>query len=107
YGEEAEKPEPPEITIPPEWVPGVYANAAQATFTEHEFTIDFIRMDPYYNSGVVVARISCSPQAVNDFALHLTQLLRIWADQVMSNLGGDGNGQTAYGPEGSGPEPPA
>src|SRR5712691_6233354 len=95
YEEEAAEPEEPEppaqITIPPEWVPGVYANAAQVAYTAYEFTFDFIRLDPYENTGVVVARISFPPQAANDFMLHLAQVLRVWANEVMSDLGGNGN----------------
>jgi hypothetical protein len=94
-----EQPEAPDITIPPEWVPGVYANAAQATYNAYEVTIDFVRMDPYYNSGVVVARVSFPHTAANDFVLHLAQVLQAWAGEVMSDQGGNGNGQTFYGPD--------
>jgi hypothetical protein len=46
-----------EVRIPDEWEPGVYANASAVTFTTHEFTLDFIRVNPYHYSGLLVARI--------------------------------------------------
>lgn len=105
--EPLEEPEPPDITIPPEWVPGAYANYAMVAYTSHEFTLDFVRMDPYHNEGVVVARISCPSQTANDLMLMLADQLRLWAAGVMSDLGGgDGNGQTHYRPGDPGPEDP-
>jgi hypothetical protein len=96
----------PEITIPPEWVPGVYANLTFVAFSPTEFTIDFVRMDPYNPSGVVVARISLPAETANNLALHLGTALHSWAEDAVANLGGDGNGQTFYRPEDPGPEPP-
>jgi len=105
--EAEEEPQVPEITIPPEWVPGAYSNASVVTWNAFEFTIDVVRMDPYHATGVVVARISCSSQAANDLALELGRELRAWAEWVMSQEGGDGNGQTHYRPTDPGSDPSA
>ena len=61
------------------------------TFTPDEFTIDFIRLNPYRSGGVVVARIACSPNAARDLTLNLVSQLRSWADTVISEEGGDGD----------------
>jgi hypothetical protein len=91
--------EPPEdddefagIRVPKEWEAGGYANASAVTFTPDEFTIDFIRLNPYRSGGVVVARIACSSNAARDLTLNLVSQLRSWADTVISEEGGDGNG---------------
>jgi hypothetical protein len=81
-----------EINTPPEWEAGVYANASDVTFTTREFTLDFIRINPYRNSGVLVARISCSSDAATELLLNLESQLRLWAERVLSDREGDGNG---------------
>ena len=56
-------PEPPQIIIQPEQMAGVWANYARVSHSEHEFTLDFVRID-YANrppNGIVVARVSVSP----------------------------------------------
>jgi hypothetical protein len=89
--------EPPEdqdleVTIPPEWEPGVYANASDVTFTTREFTIDFIRIRPNERSGVLVARISCSADAAMELFVNLESQLGMWAERILSDQGGDGDG---------------
>jgi hypothetical protein len=58
------------IRIEPQMQAGVWANFARVNHSEHEFTIDFIRLD--YASqpmtGIVVARVAVSP-------LFVTQLI--------------------------------
>lgn len=49
------------IVIPPEEFGGRWANAAQLQRTPHEFTLDFIRVGPQGQFGVVQARINFSP----------------------------------------------
>ena len=71
---------------------GVYANASFVTFTTDEFTIDFIRINPYRSSAVLVARISCSANAAADLTVNLEAQLRLWAETVISDEGGDGSG---------------
>jgi hypothetical protein len=56
------EPEPePEILMPPEMFGGHWANVAKVARTPHELTIDFIRMGPAFEQGIVVARVSFSP----------------------------------------------
>jgi len=59
-----------QIFLPPEQMAGVWANFANVSHSEHEFTLDFVRLqhggDPLV--GVVVSRISVSP-------LFITQLI--------------------------------
>ena len=42
---------------------GVWANFARVSHSEHEFTLDFVRMDSTTDppGGIVVARVSVSP----------------------------------------------
>ena len=58
-----------EITIEPAQRAGVWANWAQVSHSEHEFTLDFVRLDPLMaGKGIVVARVAVSP-------LFITQLI--------------------------------
>jgi hypothetical protein len=52
------------ITVPVEMQAGVWANWARVNEGDHEFTIDFARVDQSVepNVGVVVARVGVSPQ---------------------------------------------
>lgn len=60
-----------EVTIEPHHMAGVWANFARVNHSEHEFTIDFVRIDyasaPRFQ-GIVVARVAVSP-------LFITQLI--------------------------------
>ena len=59
-----------EVLIEPHHAAGVWANFARVNHSEHEFTIDFVRID-YASSplrGIVVARVAVSP-------LFITQLI--------------------------------
>jgi hypothetical protein len=59
-----------QIHIDPQTQAGVWANFARVNHSEHEFTIDFVRLD-YANqpmTGIVVARVAVSP-------LFVTQLI--------------------------------
>ena len=60
-----------EITIEPEHQAGVWANFARVILSEHEFTIDLVRIDhatgPQYQ-GTVVARVAMSPLLVTQLA---------------------------------------
>lgn len=66
----------PEIFMDPSQLAGVWANFAQVSHSEHEFTLDFVRID--YTAqppgrGIVVARVSVSP-------LFVTQLIDALTD---------------------------
>jgi hypothetical protein len=52
------------INVPPEHQAGVWANWAALSESDHEFTLDFVRLDHSIdpNIGVVVARIGMSPK---------------------------------------------
>ncbi|HEX7083242.1 MAG TPA: DUF3467 domain-containing protein [Gaiellaceae bacterium] len=54
------------IQLDPEQMAGVYANFANVTFSDYEFTITFARVDHEVESGdvpgVVVARVNMSQQ---------------------------------------------
>ena len=59
-----------EIRIEPHNQAGVWANFARVNHSEHEFTIDFVRIDfgARPMTGIVVARVAVSP-------LFITQLI--------------------------------
>jgi hypothetical protein len=59
-----------EISIEPRNQAGVWANFARVNHSEHEFTIDFVRLDFASRpvTGIVVARVAVSP-------LFITQLI--------------------------------
>ena len=61
--EDAEQPEQqgPNIVMPPEEFAGKWANAASIARTPHEFTLDFLRIGPQGQQGIVVSRVSFSP----------------------------------------------
>jgi hypothetical protein len=93
-----------EIILPPEQMAGVWANFASVSHSEHEFTIDFVRMDgtaPPPGRGIVVGRVSMSP-------LFITQLIdalqKNWSGYAQKAMPRDllGGGTT----EGSGRESP-
>ncbi len=51
----------PNIIMPPEEFAGKWANAASIARTPHEFTLDFLRIGPQGQQGIVVSRVSFSP----------------------------------------------
>ena len=68
--DETPEQQPAQILLTPEQMGGVWANYARVSHSEHEFTLDFVRLD--YGAqpvrGVVVARVAVSP-------LFITQLI--------------------------------
>jgi len=63
-----QQPQQTNIILQPEKMAGVWANFARVSHSEHEFTLDFVRMEPDGSQGIVVARVSVSP-------LFVTQLI--------------------------------
>jgi len=61
------------INLPQEMFGGVWANFAAVSHSEHEFTIDFIRVDQAGENGVVTARVNVSPL----FVTQLQEALRL------------------------------
>ncbi|HEX6699866.1 MAG TPA: hypothetical protein VF101_03970 [Gaiellaceae bacterium] len=73
----------PEIFVPDHQLPGVWANWARLNYSKHEFTIDFVRIDPFANVGVVVARVSGSEL----FLTHvLDAMTTLWQDLMRRSL---------------------
>lgn len=64
----------PNIMMPPEEFAGKWANAASLARTPHEFTLDFMRIGPQGQQGMVVSRVSFSP-------LLASQLLDLLGEQ--------------------------
>lgn len=64
-----------EIMIDPSQMAGVWANFARVSHSDHEFTLDFVRLDysAQPHQGLVVARVSVSP-------LFITQLIEALGD---------------------------
>ncbi len=60
--------QPIEIVLQPDKMAGVWANFASVSHSEHEFTLDFVRLEADRSKGIVVARVSVSP-------LFITQLI--------------------------------
>ena len=58
------------IHLDPENLAGVYANFANVSFSDYEFTITFARVEHEVEegdlNGVVVARVNASPRLVQD-----------------------------------------
>jgi hypothetical protein len=78
---------PLEIVLQPEDMAGVWANWAQVNHSEHEFTIDFVRLD--YSSGappkrgIVVARVAVSPLFVTQLIDALSANWQSYAEKAM------------------------
>jgi hypothetical protein len=74
-----------QIFMPPDQMAGVWANFAQVSHSEHEFTLDFVRIQ--YGSepltGVVVSRISVSPLFVTQLIDALRDNWQKFADKAM------------------------
>ncbi len=59
--------------MPPEEFPGKWANAATIARTPHEFTLDFMRIGPQGQQGMVVSRVSFSPLLASQLLDLLTE----------------------------------
>jgi hypothetical protein len=64
----------PNIMMSSEEFAGKWANAASIARTPHEFTLDFMRIGPQGQQGMVVSRVSFSP-------LLASQLLDLLGEQ--------------------------
>ena len=75
-----------DITIEPRHQAGVWANFAQVNHSEHEFTIDFVRVDhatgPRFQ-GTVVARVAMSPLFVTQLVEMLDQNWNEYAKKAL------------------------
>jgi hypothetical protein len=102
---EPDQPEKPstEIIIEPHQLAGVWANFARVTHSEHEFTLDFVRMDYSEGTpprrGIVVARVGFSPL----FVLQLIEALNSnWAMYAQKAMPKEVRGNGTDGDEGPG-----
>ena len=91
---------PVEIVLDASKFPGVWANFARVSHSEHEFTLDFVRVDYAAGTedqpmpGMVVSRVSVSPL----FVTQLIQALQAnWDKYAKKALP-----KEVYGDEGSG-----
>jgi hypothetical protein len=64
-----------EITIDARRFAGVWANAVRVNGSNDEITIDFARLDPVEPRGIVVSRVTCSPQFLRTL---MDELERVW-----------------------------
>ena len=64
---------------------GVWANFARVSHSEHEFTLDFMRLDQTTQpvQGVVVARVNVSPLFVTQLIEALNSNWEKYADKAM------------------------
>ena len=67
----------------PEQRAGVWANFAAVSHSEHEFTLDFIRLESDNSSGIVVARVSVSPLFVTQLIDALTENWQTYAEKAL------------------------
>lgn len=84
-------PERPEIIARTELLAGVWANVARVAAGDHEFTIDFIRMDPFAPRGILGARVSGSARFIMELIDNLRRDWDAWAKERMppESRGGD------------------
>lgn len=71
------------INLPQDMFGGIWANFAAVYHTEHEFTIDFIRLDPTGENGIVTARVNVSPLFVTQLQEALKQNWEQYAKKAM------------------------
>ena len=70
------------IHLSPEFMAGVYANFANVSFSDYEFTITFARVDHELETdeipGVVVSRVNLSPKFMRELADALEDSYSKW-----------------------------
>ena len=71
------------IHIDPQYLAGVYANFANISFSDYEFTITFARIDHEVEEGdipgVVVARVNMSPRFTKELLAAMQDSLSKWS----------------------------
>jgi Protein of unknown function (DUF3467) len=80
---------------------GVWANLALASHTEHEFTLDFVRMDPLVPRGVLVARVAVSPVLFVQLMELLPRIWQDWAESQLPKEAQGGSGEEDSGAQGA------
>lgn len=71
--------------MPKEMIGGVWANFARVSHSEHEFTLDFIRLDYSVKpmNGAVVARVGVSPLFITQLIDALGENWKKYADKAL------------------------
>ena len=101
-----EDPQPvrsPEIILRPEQMAGVWANWAVVSHSEHEFTLDFVRMDgttPAPGRGIVVARVAVSPLLVTQLIDALSRNWSVYAKKALPREVFEGDEPAEPSPDG-------
>ena len=71
------------IHLDPEQMAGVYANFANITYSQYEFTITFARVDHEVEEGdvpgVVVSRVNASPKFIEELIAALQETYSRWS----------------------------
>jgi hypothetical protein len=87
---ESGEPHPDEviITVPADMQAGVWANWGAINESDHEFTIDFARVDHSVepNVGVVVGRIGMSPRMLRQLLDRMNEAWARFADNLAEDL---------------------
>jgi uncharacterized protein DUF3467 len=92
------------IHFSPKVMAGKYANFANVSFSDYEFTITFARVDHEIDAeeipGVVVSRINLSPKFMRELADALEDSWSKWATREgIKNLPEFGGGEDAAEPD--------
>jgi hypothetical protein len=92
------------IHVSPELMAGVYANFANVSHSDYEFTISFARVDHEVESneipGVIVSRVSLSPRFMRELMAALEDNYSRWeAREGIKNLP-EFEGSPGDGPDG-------
>jgi hypothetical protein len=114
------------IHFSPEIMAGVYANFANVSHSDYEFTITFARVDHEVDAeevpGVVVSRINLSPRFMRELIDAMEDNFSKWQTREgiknLPEVGGFGGSASTSGPEsaggaggrpdqGAGPVPPS
>src|ERR1700730_3981193 len=70
------------IQVSPEMMPGVYANFANVSHSDYEFTITFARVDHEVETGeipaIIVSRVSLSPRFMQELMAALADNYSRW-----------------------------
>jgi Protein of unknown function (DUF3467) len=76
------------VVVPPAHQAGVWANWAAVDDSDHEVTVDFVRVDHSVepNVGTVVARVAMSPRMLRSLIDQLSDTWDQYAAGVYENL---------------------
>ena len=95
------------ITVPADMQAGVWANWARVNESDHEFTLDFARVDHSVdpNVGVVVARVGISPRMLRQLLDRMDGAWTAFADNLTEQLRAAGDAEPTDGEDRDGGSP--